>query len=127
MKKSMKKSTKLLLTEKNELSPNKGSFSFLGEDDMNDEAITTIFRYLEEYLFEPMKNWPKDEFEKRSYERWAAYEIIESLMDNPFTTADMVIDEFILKMICFAHLAKEQKQQFILAIDVAETIQSLLI
>lgn len=124
MKKSMKKSMKLLLTES---SPNKGSFSFLGEDDMNDEAVTTIFRYLEEYLFEPMKNWPKDEFEKRSYERWAAYEIIESLMDNPFTTADMVIDEFILKMICFANLAKEKKQQFILAIDVAETIQSLLI
>ncbi|HOQ38742.1 MAG TPA: hypothetical protein PLR73_13765 [Acetivibrio sp.] len=94
---------------------------------MNDEAVTTIFRYLEECLFEPMKDWPKEEFEKRSYERWAAYEIIESLMDNPFTTADMVIDEFILKMICFAHLAKEQKQQFIFAIDVAETIRSLLI
>ena len=117
-----------MLTEKNELSPNKGSFSFLGEDDMNDEAITTIFRYLEEYLFEPMKNWPKDEFEKRSYARWAASEIIESLMDNPFTTADTVISEFIVKMICFANLAKEQqKRQFIIAIDVAETIQSLLI
>jgi hypothetical protein len=47
-------------------------------------------------------------------------------MDHPFTTADMVIDEFIFKMISFAHLAKEQKQQFIFAIDVAETIQSLL-
>ena len=108
------------------LSPNKDSFSFLGEDSMNDEAIIKVFRYLEEYLFEPMKDWPKEEFEKRSYERWAAYEIAESLMDNPFTTADMVIDEFILKMIFFAHLAKEQKQQFIFAIDVAETIQSLL-
>ena len=93
---------------------------------MNDEAVTTIFRYLEEYLFEPMKNWPKEEFEKRSYERWAAYEIVESLIDHPFATADMVIDEFILKMIFFAHLAKEKKQQFMFAIDVAETIQSLL-
>ena len=93
---------------------------------MNDEVVTTIFRYLEEYLFEPMKNWPKEEFEKRSYERWAAYEIVESLIDHPFATADMVIDEFILKMIFFAHLAKEKKQQFIFAIDVAETIQSLL-
>ena len=93
---------------------------------MNDEAVITVFRDLEECLFEPMKDWPKEEFEKRSYERWAVYEIVESLMDNPFTTADMVIDEFILKMICFAHLAKEQKQQFIFAIDVAETIQSLL-
>lgn len=93
---------------------------------MNDEAVIKIFRYLERYLFEPMKNWPKDEFEKRSYERWAAYEIIESLMNNPFTTADTVIDEFILKMISFAHLAKEQKQQFIFAIDAAENIRSLL-
>jgi hypothetical protein len=109
------------------LSPNKGSFSFLGEDGMNDEAVTIIFRYLEECLFEPMKNWPKEEFEKRSYERWAAYEIVESLMDHPFATADTVISEFIVKMICFANLAKEQqKQQFIFAIDVAETIQSLL-
>lgn len=118
---------KLLLTEKMKLSPNKGSFSFLGEDGMNDEAVITVFRYLEECLFEPMKDWPKEEFEKRSYERWAAYEIIESLMDNPFTTADMVIEEFIVKMICFANLAKnQQKRQFIFAIDVVETIQSLL-
>ena len=94
---------------------------------MNDEAVIKVLRYLEEYLFEPMKNWPKEEFEKRSYERWAAYEIVESLMDHPFATVDMVIDEFILKMISFAHLAKEKKQQFIFAIDVAETIRSLLI
>ena len=94
---------------------------------MNDEAVTKILRYLEEYLFEPMKDWPKEEFERRSYERWAAYEIMESLMDHPFTTADMVIDEFIFKMISFFLLAKEQKQQFIFAIDVAETIRSLLI
>jgi len=94
---------------------------------MNDKAVTTIFRYLEESLFEPKKDWPKEEFEKQSYKRWAAYEIIESLMDHPFTPADMVIDEFILKMIFFAHLAKEQKQRFIFAIDVAETIRSLLI
>lgn len=117
---------KLLLTEKMKLSPNKDSFSFLGENGMHDEEVITIFRYLEECLFEPMKDWPKEEFERRSYERWAAYEIVELLMDNPFTTADMVIDEFILKMIYFAYLAKEQKQQFIFAIDVAETIQSLL-
>ncbi len=109
------------------LSPNKDSFSFLGEDAMNYEAVIIIFRYLEESLFEPTKDWPKEEFEKRSYERWAAYEIIESLMDHPFITADMVIDEFILKMIFFAHLAKEKKQRFIIAIDVAETIRSLLI
>ena len=94
---------------------------------MNDEAVAIIFKYLEEYLFEPMKDWPKEEIERRSYERWAAYEIVESLMDHPFTTADIVIDEFIFKMIFFAHLAKERKQQFIFAIDVAETIRSLLI
>jgi hypothetical protein len=109
------------------LSPNKDSFSFLGEDGMNDEAVITVLRYLEECLFEPMKDWPKEEFERRSYERWAAYEIVESLMDHPFATADTVISEFIVKMIYFASLAKEQqKQQFIFAIDVAETIQSLL-
>ncbi len=109
------------------LSPNKGSFSFLGEDGMNDEAVITVLRYLEECLFEPMKDWPKEEFERRSYERWAAYEIVESLMDHPFATADTVISEFIVKMIYFASLAKEQqKRQFIFAIDVAETIQSLL-
>jgi len=94
---------------------------------MNDKAVTTILRYLEECLFEPTKDWPKEEFKKRSYERWAACEIVESLMDHPFTTADILIDEFIFKMIFFAHLAKERKQQFIFAIDVAETIRSLLI
>jgi hypothetical protein len=93
---------------------------------MNDEAIATILKYMEECLFEPNRNWPESEFDRRSYSRWAATEILRFLMDNPFTPADMAICEFIIKMSYFSHLAKKSNQRFIFAIDTAEDIQSLV-
>ena len=93
---------------------------------MNDEAITMILKYLEECLFEPKRNWPRSEFDRRSYSRWAVNEILELLMDHPFTPADIVIDEFIIKMCYFSHLNKKGDQRFMFAIDIAEDIQSLL-
>lgn len=126
MRKSMRKSTKLLRTGKMEKSPNKGSFSFLGEDGMNDEAITTILRYMDECLFELEDTWPIDGFEKRSYSRWAATEIIAALLNRPLDWAWGVIDEFIIEMLYFAHLTKENNRKFIFAIEVAEEIQALL-
>lgn len=117
---------KLLQTEKMEKSPNKGSFSFLGEDGMNDEAVAKILSYMDECLVELKDTWPKEDFEKRSYSRWAAMEIIEALMDHPFTWAWTVIDAFIIDMLYCAHIAKEDNQKFIFAIEVAENIQELL-
>jgi len=93
---------------------------------MNDEAITTILRYMDECLFELEDTWPIDDFEKRSYSRWAATEIIAALLNRPLDWAWGVIDEFIIEMLYFAHLTKENNRKFIFAIEVAEEIQALL-
>ena len=93
---------------------------------MNDEAVAKILGYMDEHLAELEDTWPKEDFEKRSYSRWAAMEIVEALMDHPLTWAWTVIDEFIFKMLYFAHITKEDNRKFIFAIEVAENIQELL-
>lgn len=95
--------------------------------DMNETAVLVILECLEENLFEPTKRWPNDVFEERSYSRWAAYEIWQRLLDNPFKTTDEVIEEFILDMqIC--HMTTEdpkKERMFKIAIETADDILSL--
>lgn len=93
---------------------------------MNDEVIARILNYMDECLIDLEDTWPKEDFEKRSYSRWAAMEIVEALMGHPLTWAWTVIDEFIFKMLYFAHLAEDDNLQFTYAIAVAEDIQALL-
>lgn len=93
---------------------------------MNNDAIAMVLRYMDECLFEPCRHWSRYDFDKRSYSRWAANEIVELLMADPFTSADRIMDEFIIKMCYFAHLAKENNQRFIFAIDTAEDILSIV-
>ncbi len=69
---------------------------------MNDTAIQTILKYVEINLFEPGCTWPTIYFEERSYARWAAIEILESIMNHPFRSADEIIEEFIFKMIIYS-------------------------
>ena len=56
---------------------------------MNEVAICKIMSYIENNLFEPGYLWDKHIFKERSYSRWAAYEILERIMDNPFSSPDM--------------------------------------
>lgn len=96
---------------------------------MNEEAIRKIISYTNESLFEPGTYWPKNEFLRRSYERWASDEIISALMDHPFTEADVVIEEFILKMELFLRLSDKPESNFIfhVAEDTAETFLGLIL
>lgn len=63
-------------------SPNKDSFLFLGEDGMNEKAISIIQKYVDKNLFKPRSNWSKYYFKERSYSRWAAYEIQERIIEE---------------------------------------------
>ena len=95
----------------------------------NEIAIQAIMKYIEECLFEPRASWSKYEFEKRSYSRWAAYEILERIMDHPMTSADTIIEDFILKMSLYTHVTENTKVNFIFstALDTAEDILTLFI
>lgn len=91
---------------------------------MNEVAIQEIMNYVEENLFEPQKNWPKDIFEERAYSRWAAFELIDRIMDHPLDPPDMIIENFIFEMIKLSHNTenREKCRIFSIASDVAEDI-----
>ena len=71
---------------------------------INEEAALAIIHYMEEQLFEPQLNWPRYWFSQRTYSRWAATEILESVMDHPYASPVDIIEDFIIRMIYFAEL-----------------------
>lgn len=95
-----------------------------GAMSMNEIAIQVIMDYVEENLFEPQNNWPKDIFEERAYSRWAAFELINRIIDHPKDPPDIVIENFIFEMIRFSHETenREKCRVFTIASEVAEDI-----
>ena len=95
---------------------------------MNEVAIYKIMSYIENNLFEPGYLWDKHVFKERSYSRWAAYEILEQLMDNPFSSPDTIIEEFIIKTALYSCVNEDSEASriFIIARDTAEEILELI-
>lgn len=95
---------------------------------MNELEIKLVLKFIEDYLFEPTKSWPRDEFDERAYARWAAYEIVERLMDCPFDPPDLIIEEFMLELDIYSHQTKSEhiKDMFSIARDTALDILCLL-
>ena len=95
---------------------------------MNDAAIQTILKYIETSLFEPKYTWSTVYFEERSYARWAATEILESIMDHPLRSADEIIEEFIFKMMIYSAWTDDSDIcfRFSVAKETAENILEIL-
>lgn len=83
-----------------------------------------IQKYIDKHLFNPSHTWCKYEFEKRSYSRWAAYEIIERIMDKPFEMPLCIIENFIFEMAMYACYGEDEHRSFIFqtAVETAEEI-----
>ena len=93
----------------------------------NDLAAEIVMTALEENLPEPNRNWPMDIFEEQSYARWAAYELVNLLMDRPHECPDLIIEEFIFKMAVMEHAADDPMKSRIFGIakDTAKDILTL--
>lgn len=91
-----------------------------------DLAVQKILRYVDEHLFEADHKWPIDILEQRSYERWAAFEIIERVFNNPFEDPYILIEEFRLEMLSYSHMYDGKKDMFAIAECVAKSILQLL-
>lgn len=65
---------------------------------MNEVAIDIVLNYINRELFEPDHRWPEDIFERRTYSRWAAYEVLERIMDHPYDDPSIVIEKFWLEI-----------------------------
>ena len=101
---ALTKSSPHLMTKRK--SPNRGSFSLLDKLScaIQETAVSIIKEYVDRHLFSPSFSWPKDEFEKRSYSQWAAYEIINRIMNKPFEMPICIIESFICEMAMYAFL-----------------------
>ena len=96
---------------------------------MNEAAAAVIVDYIEDALFEPAKNWPDTWFIQRSYERWAAGEILTRVLDNPTMPAIPIIESFMIQMLIFSSKTKDTKGPniFTIAKETAEDILLLFV
>ena len=60
----------------------------------DERQIRIIIDYASEYLPEPQVSWPKKEFLRVSYARWAVNYILKMLGKNPEWTPMQTIEEF---------------------------------
>lgn len=93
---------------------------------LSEITVQKILRYTEDHLFEPDRKWPIDILEQRSYARWAAFEIIELVMNNPLEDPYILIEEFRLEMLSYSYMYDGEKDMFAIAEYVANDILQLL-
>lgn len=93
---------------------------------MYEQAAQTITRYIENTLYEPEICWGKEMFAYRSCERWAAYEIIERILDHPFDPPTETVEMFLLEMTGFSYKNGAHKSIFEIARNTAEDILCIL-
>lgn len=92
----------------------------------SETAVSIIKEYVDRHLFSPSFSWPKDEFEKRSYSQWAAYEIINRIMDKPFEMPICIIESFICEMAMYACYGEDEHRSLIFQTAV-ETVEELIL
>jgi hypothetical protein len=92
-------------------------------------AIDIVQDYIYKYLFPPNIDWSPLYFKKRSYERFAANEIIRLLRENPNKQPVCVIESFIGDMRrCYqASNQREIEETFSIAIEVGLDILLLFV
>ena len=74
-------------------------------EEERDIARAAIEDFIEEYLFEGKKSWPAREFQNRSYERGAAFDILRRIDENPNTSPINIIQGFIEEMERFEEMS----------------------
>ena len=88
---------------------------------MNDRYIFAVYDYaLDQY--EPKCAWPKDNFERYCYAKWAVDEILRYLMDRKDTHPIVVIEDFVSKMNAYSFANRKFSLMFSIARDIAEDI-----
>lgn len=93
-------------------------------------AVEFIQEYIDQWLFEPNYRWPRLEFNRRSYERWAAYEILNRIRaETAGRKVVDIIEEFRLEMDAYTEVNYDRDRAFIFEVarDTAEEIGSLFV
>lgn len=77
--------------------------------------VQVLITYLDD-SDEPDIFQPDKDFKNLCFMRWTAAEMIEALLDNPAKDTDLVLEEFALKMMAFAAIAKGTDEGLIFSI-----------
>lgn len=96
---------------------------------MEENALVAVQNYIDENLFSGTNKWSDYEFDKRSYERWAAYEILKLIANMSDYDAFLTTLYFMHHMDAFANMCekKETMFMFLTARDTAEEIVKQLV
>jgi hypothetical protein len=95
---------------------------------MDSRVVSAIEEYMFD-LFEPGRNWPKYEFRKRSYGRWAAEEILKSIQHHTDIPPMQIVEEFVRRTDEFSGIEHDERNDsfiFSVAHDVATDILDIL-
>lgn len=91
------------------------------------DAVNLIVQYIEKELSIPQIEWGRREFDQRIYERWAAENILQGLLDNYSQNPEDVVYGYLLSIISqTASCVDNKKLIFSSAIHTAETILDIL-
>lgn len=110
------------------------SLFFLGGDaTVTTQRKESVIEWMDEFiydnLFEPNAHWPKEEFDRKSSERWAANEIIERIKESNDDPV-LVVLHFWAEMEDYAskdEISKENAKNFKYAAEIAYEIGSMLV
>lgn len=88
---------------------------------MNERALLTIIKALDDYMEPPRVDWTDHEKEEVTFSRWALEEILNLVWENPCTPASDIIEEFALKLEFWTLTAvnRDQKRIFGIAAETA--------
>lgn len=91
----------------------------------NEAAITTLSYHIDRCYFEPHSKWPKEIIEENAYERAAAFEILQLLIDHPEDDPRNIVEDYYDKVSYYWAISEEGSRQemiFSTAILVADDI-----
>lgn len=91
----------------------------------NEAAIQMLIYHIDRCYFEPHSKWPYDTIEEHAYERAAALEILQILIDNPDDDPQTLVEAYYDKVSYYWAVSKEDSKQdtiFSTAILVADDI-----
>ena len=96
---------------------------------MYEVSTMVVTNYMNDFLPEPDIHWPKEEFEKRTYARWAAGEILKRIMDRPEDDPVEIIDEFSMEVMYYSQNTEGTPNHLIFetAFETAEQIGCLFL
>lgn len=93
---------------------------------MNEKALSIILVWLDGYEEEKLDpDWPQQEYEEFVFSKWALGEILERVLENPWTSANVTVLEFAMQMFVYAGSAGTNGQERIFRIAAATALELL--